>query len=171
MIVRLMGEGQWRIDESVRQRLNELDEESLAALERSDEGALDAKLEEMWALVKSQGEQLAAEDLSPSDVVIPPTDLTLEETRQLFESEGLIPDLPSGDRETVSARPPLCSGAAAAGIAGRRPHRGRRKGQSWHGPTTPKRPAEGRAQRPRGRQDCDPGGRSPRRSRVILTRA
>jgi hypothetical protein len=96
-----MGEGQWRIDESLRQRLNELDEESLAALERGDEGALDAKLEEMWALVKNQGEQLQPDDLSPSDVVIPPTDMTLEETRQLFEGEGLIPDLPTGDRETV----------------------------------------------------------------------
>ena len=101
MIVRLMGEGQWRIDESLHQRLNELDEESLTALERGDEAALDAKLEEMWALVKSQGEQLPPEDLSSSDVVIPPTDLTLEETRQLFEGEGLIPDLPSGDREAV----------------------------------------------------------------------
>jgi len=101
VIVRLMGEGQWRIDESVRERLNELDEESLAALERADEGELDAKLEEMWALVKSQGEQLPAEDLSPSDVVIPPADLTLEETRQLFEGEGLIPDLPVADTSTA----------------------------------------------------------------------
>ena len=98
MIVRLMGEGQWRIDESVRERLNQLDEESLAALERGDEGELDAKLEEMWALVKSEGQQLPPEDLSASDVVIPPTDLTIEETRQLFEGEGLIPDLPVGDR-------------------------------------------------------------------------
>ena len=101
MIVRLMGEGQWRIDESLRQRLNELDDESLAALERGDEGALDAKLEEMWALVKSEGEQLPADDLSTSDVVIPPTDLTIEETRQLFEGEGLIPDLPVGAPESA----------------------------------------------------------------------
>ena len=94
MIVRLMGEGQWRIDDALRERLNGLDNEAVAALDRDDEGELDAKLDEMWQLVKSEGEQLPDEDLAPSDVIIPPSDLTLEETRQLFEGEGLIPDLP-----------------------------------------------------------------------------
>lgn len=96
MIVRLMGEGQWQVDEGIRERLNTLDDEALAALERNDEGELDGKLEQMWALVKSEGEPLPEEELSASDVVIPPADLTLEETRQLFEGEGLIPDLPVG---------------------------------------------------------------------------
>jgi hypothetical protein len=94
VIVRLMGEGQWRVDDAVRERLNALDDEALQALERNDEAALDAKLEEMGKLVRSSGEPLAADDLTPSDVVIPPADLTLEETRELFESGGLIPDLP-----------------------------------------------------------------------------
>ena len=94
MIVRLMGEGQWRVSEEVRERLNELDEEAIAAADAGDEASLDATLERMWALVKAEGERLPDEDLSASDVLIPPTDLTLEETRQLMESEGLIPDLP-----------------------------------------------------------------------------
>ena len=94
MIVRLMGEGQWRADDALRERLNTLDEQATAALERDDEPELDRVLEQMWQLVKSEGEQLPDEDLAPSDVIIPPSDLTLEETRQLFEGEGLIPDLP-----------------------------------------------------------------------------
>jgi hypothetical protein len=94
VIVRLMGEGQYRVDDSVRERLNALDDEAIAALEQSDEGGLDGKIEEMWELVRSSGRRLPDDDLSPSDVVIPPADLTLEETRQLFEGEGLIPDLP-----------------------------------------------------------------------------
>jgi hypothetical protein len=98
VIVRLMGEGQWRVDDGIRGQLNTLDDQAIAALERNDEGELDATIEQMWSLVKSEGEQLPAEDLSASDVVIPPADLTLEETRQLFEGEGLIPDLPVGDR-------------------------------------------------------------------------
>lgn len=95
MIVRLMGEGQYRIDDGLRERLNELDEKAIAALERNDEGELDGHLEEMWKLVQSEGEALPPEDLSPSDIIIPPSDLTLEETRELFEGEGLIPDLPA----------------------------------------------------------------------------
>jgi hypothetical protein len=95
MIVRLMGEGQWRIDDGLRERLNELDDKALQALERDDEQALDGHLEQMAQLVRSEGEMLAPEDLSPSDIIIPPSDLTLEETRELFEGEGLIPDLPA----------------------------------------------------------------------------
>jgi hypothetical protein len=95
VIVRLMGEGQWRIDDGLRGRLNELDDRALEALEANDEARLDGYLEEMAQLVRSQGEALPPEDLSPSDIIIPPSDLTLEETRRLFEDGGLIPDLPA----------------------------------------------------------------------------
>jgi chromosome condensin MukBEF complex kleisin-like MukF subunit len=94
VIVRLMGEGQYRIDDSVREQLNSLDDEAVAALEANDEERLDAKLQEMWDLVQAQGSPLPEDDLSPSDVLIPPADLTLEETRELFQEGGLIPDLP-----------------------------------------------------------------------------
>ena len=94
MIVRLMGEGQWRVDDGIRSQLNQLDSKALECLEREDEEALDAVLQEMWDLVQTQGEVLPPQDLSPSDVIIPPADLTLEETRALFQDEGLIPDLP-----------------------------------------------------------------------------
>ena len=94
MIVRLMGEGQWRIDDALRERLNALDDAAVGALDRDDEGELDAKIDEMWELVKAEGERLPDEDLSPSDVIIPPSDLRLEETRELVEGEGLIPDVP-----------------------------------------------------------------------------
>ena len=95
MIVRLMGEAQYRVDDALRERLNALDGEALAALERGDEKTMDGHLTEMWRLVQSEGELLPADDLHPSDAVIPPADLTLEETRQLFSEDGLIPDLPA----------------------------------------------------------------------------
>lgn len=94
MIVRLMGEGQYRVSDELRERLEALDDEAMAALNDEDEGELDAKLDEMSELVRKEGERLPDEDLSASDAVIPPSDLTLEETRQLFSEEGLIPDLP-----------------------------------------------------------------------------
>jgi hypothetical protein len=94
VIVRLMGEGQFRVDDSLQERLNELDDQAMAALEASNEAELDQKLEQMFALVRAEGEPLADDDLSASDVIIPPADLTLEETRELVSHEGLIPDLP-----------------------------------------------------------------------------
>jgi hypothetical protein len=95
MIVRLMGEGQYRVDDDLRTKLNELDEEAYAAMEAEDEATLDGILEQMAELVRSRGKQLPPEDLHPSDAIIPPSDLTLEETRELMSDDGLIPDLPA----------------------------------------------------------------------------
>jgi hypothetical protein len=95
MIVRLMGEGQYRIDDDLRSQLDELDNRALSALGADDESSLDGLLDEMWQLVRDRGERLPDEELSSSDLIIPPGDLTLEETRKLFSDEGLIPDLPA----------------------------------------------------------------------------
>jgi hypothetical protein len=97
LIVRLMGEAQYRVDDGLRERLDALDAEAMSALEAANEGELDAKLDEMWELVRSEGERLPDEDLSTSDVLIPPSDLTLEETSKLFSEDGLIPDLPAAN--------------------------------------------------------------------------
>jgi hypothetical protein len=97
VIVRLMNEGQYRVGDEVQQRLDDLDTAAVAALDRGDEEELDRYLQEMWTLVESEGERLADDDLHPSDVIVPPSDLTLEETRALFaeDGSGLIPDLPA----------------------------------------------------------------------------
>jgi hypothetical protein len=95
VIARLMGEGQYRVDDGLRGQLNELDDRAVAAMEADDEPALDGVLDEMWELVRSRGERLPDDDLSASEVVIPPSDLTLEETKQLFSEDGLVPDLPA----------------------------------------------------------------------------
>jgi hypothetical protein len=95
VIVRLMGEGQFRAGDDLRAQLDELDDRAQAAADADDEPELDRALDEMWQLVQASGDRLADDDLHPSDVVIPPSDLTLEETKRLFSDEGLIPDLPA----------------------------------------------------------------------------
>ena len=95
MIVRLMHEGQFRLADDVRDRLNDLDAKAVEAVDTGDETALADYLEQMWQLVRAEGEELPAESLETSDAVVPPADLTLEEMRALFTDEGLIPDLPA----------------------------------------------------------------------------
>jgi hypothetical protein len=95
MIARLMNEGQFEVDDALVARLNELDDKAASALEANDEAELDRQLDEMWTLVQAEGRRLPDDDLHPSDLIIPPSDLTLEETRALFSDEGLIPDLPA----------------------------------------------------------------------------
>jgi len=95
VIVRVMGEGQYRIDEDCYAKLNELDDRAQEALDRGDESELDRYLDEMAALVRRTGEKLPEDDLSASDALVPPSDLSLEETRKLFSEQGLIPDIPA----------------------------------------------------------------------------
>ena len=90
-----MGDAQYRVDDGLAGRLNELDDRATAAVEAGDEAMLDRTLDEMFELVRSEGQRLPDDDLSPSDALIPPSDLTLEVTRQLLSHEGFIPDLPS----------------------------------------------------------------------------
>ena len=95
MIVRLMGEGQFEVDDEVAKGLNDLDEKAGAAVESGDEEQLRAILDRMAEAVRMNGTRVPDDDLRASDALVPPDDLSLDEARQLFEGEGLIPDLPS----------------------------------------------------------------------------
>jgi hypothetical protein len=94
MIVRVLGEGQFEVDDEVAKGLNDLDDQAERALEAGDESQLSELLVRMAEAVRTNGTRLPEEDLSPSEAIIPPEDLSLEEARRLFEDEGLIPDLP-----------------------------------------------------------------------------
>ena len=94
MIVRLLGEGQFRVDDSLISRLNELDAEVEKAVADGDERALWTGLQALADAVRENGVKLADDDLSPSDAVIPPEDLSLEEAQELLQDEGFIPDIP-----------------------------------------------------------------------------
>jgi hypothetical protein len=95
VIVRLMGEGQFRVTDSDVERLNGIDNAAATALEAGDEAGFRERLEELHAAVRELGAPLAASDLSPSDLIVPPVDLSLDEARELFSDDGLIPDLPA----------------------------------------------------------------------------
>jgi hypothetical protein len=95
VIVRLMGEGQYEVDDEVAKGLNDLDEKAGDAVEQGDEQKLGELLKRMAEAVRTNGTRVPDENLSPSEAIVPPNDLSLDEARRLFEGEGLIPDLPS----------------------------------------------------------------------------
>ena len=94
MIVRLMGEGQFRLDDTLAGKLAEIDEAAAEAAEAGDRRGLSERLAELHRIVRTEGEELEHAQLVPSDLIVPPADLSLEEARSLFAEEGLIPDLP-----------------------------------------------------------------------------
>ena len=95
MIVRLMGEGQFEIDDEVAKGLNDLDEQAAQAVEAGDEERLSELLRRMAEAVRTNGARVPDEHLDASEAIVPPDDLSLDEARRLFEDEGPIPDLPA----------------------------------------------------------------------------
>jgi chromosome condensin MukBEF complex kleisin-like MukF subunit len=93
MIVRLMGEGQWWVDDSLKARLDELDADTEAAVEAGDEQALHAALQALHDAVRDAGEKLEHAHLAASDAVIPPADLSLDEARAMLAGEDVFPDV------------------------------------------------------------------------------
>ena len=95
MIVRIMGEGQYRVDDETAKKLDELDDQVSSAVEGGDEEQIRSLLQQLAQAVRDGGERLADADLSASEAIVPPDDLSVDELRELLDGEGLIPDLPA----------------------------------------------------------------------------
>jgi len=92
VIVRISGEGQFRLPDSDAERLNELDNRAVAAVDQGDESGFAELWAQMLALVEADGEEISDEELVPSDVILPPRDSSFAEAAGEFTGEGLIPD-------------------------------------------------------------------------------
>jgi hypothetical protein len=92
MIVRVSGEGQYRLPDEDEERLNELDNRAVSAVEQGDETGFHELWSQMLELVASDGNALDEDELVESDVILPPRDISFDEAKGEFTGEGLIPD-------------------------------------------------------------------------------
>lgn len=92
MIVRVSGEGQFELPDSDSQRLNELDNRAVNAVEQGDETGFHELWSQMLELVSTNGSPLAVDELVESAVILPPRDISFEEAKGEFSGDGLIPD-------------------------------------------------------------------------------
>ncbi|HXG07199.1 MAG TPA: hypothetical protein VNI77_07740 [Nitrososphaera sp.] len=95
-IVRIMGEGQYTVDSSTLNRLNEIDNEIVTMI-ADGKGPQDSenfrkKLAELTEIVSKNGKPVDAKEIVESDIILPGPDTTVEEARQIFKGEGVIPD-------------------------------------------------------------------------------
>jgi hypothetical protein len=91
VIVRILGEGQFDVPEEALTPLNELDGALERAVESSDEAAFRTALAALLDGVRTAGVPHDAEALDESNLILPPSDASLEEVRALLEDDGLIP--------------------------------------------------------------------------------
>lgn len=92
MIIRISTEGQYELDEGDLPALNELDNAAVAACEHVDEQAFHEAFTRLLEFVRTNGKAVDDDHLGASDLILPPPDVTLDEAKEEFSGEGLIPD-------------------------------------------------------------------------------
>lgn len=91
MIVRILGEGQYDLDDHALDALNGLDTQIESAIESGDEEMFRTALSGLLAAVRTSGTHHEMDSLDESDLILPPPDATIGEVRQLLGDDGLIP--------------------------------------------------------------------------------
>jgi len=96
VIVRIFSDGQYQVPEDARATLTDLDAKALTALESEDDAAFLAAYADLIEHIHAAGERLADDALEPSDLILPPADISVEEAHGMFTGrftgEGLLPD-------------------------------------------------------------------------------
>jgi hypothetical protein len=90
VIVRILGEGQFRVDDAAAPELNQLDSVLETAVEHSDAAAFADALTRLLAQVRAHGSPLPPDILESSDLILPHEDSSMDEVRKLLTDEGLI---------------------------------------------------------------------------------
>lgn len=93
MIVRILDEGQYRLDSRFFDRLNELDDMLVAVVAGSGagSGSFDTLFAQLLDVVRTNGEPLGESELVASDVVLPSPSMDQDDLRALFTGEGVVP--------------------------------------------------------------------------------
>ena len=92
MIVRISGEGQFRVPDGEADRLTELERKVVNVLDSGSDDGYSAAYADVISFVHEHGEPLGDDELEGSDVILPPADLSYAEAQVEFTGEGLIPD-------------------------------------------------------------------------------
>jgi hypothetical protein len=90
MIVRVMGEDQYRLDDSYRGQIEQLDAAAEVAMNEGDEAAFASALHELIQAVREHGQVIAVEEIVPSDWIIPGPDMTLSEARERLQQGAAV---------------------------------------------------------------------------------
>lgn len=92
MIIRIMGEGQYRAPQALCDELNQIDNRIVDLVEEGKAAEFRSELARLISQIKERGEPIGAEELLESDIIVPPEDLSLEEAKDVFKGSGIFED-------------------------------------------------------------------------------
>lgn len=92
MIIRIIGEGQFRVPGELHDKLNEMDNRIVDYVAKGQEEEFKKELAKLVATIREKGTYMEAEEIIESDVIVPPEDLTLAEAKDVFTGTGIFED-------------------------------------------------------------------------------
>ena len=91
MIIRILTEGQYNLPGAYIDELNEADNRIVEVVEQENRQEFERLLKSMLDLVRENGTPVPVDELVESDLMLPTPDITLEEAKEMFTGEGLLP--------------------------------------------------------------------------------
>ena len=91
MIVRILSEGQYEVDDDAVTALNALDDDLTKAIDAGDDDGFRSALTSLVTMVRELGKPVPVDALVPSDFVLPATDAHVDDVREMLGDEGLVP--------------------------------------------------------------------------------
>lgn len=91
MIIRILGDGQYRIPDAAMAQLQGLDERLEQAVNSGDDATFRTALADLLAHVRSAGEHVPDSELDASDAILPGDDAHVDEIKALLLDDGVIP--------------------------------------------------------------------------------
>lgn len=92
MIIRIMGEGQYRVPDALCDELNQIDNRIVKLVEEDKAVEFRDEIAKLISEIKKKGEPVEAEKILTSDIIVPPGDLSLKEAKAVFKGSGIFED-------------------------------------------------------------------------------
>ncbi|MER5176427.1 MAG: hypothetical protein ABJB76_03760 [Candidatus Nitrosocosmicus sp.] len=97
-IVRILGYGQFAVDNDTLNEINTIDNNIVKLLENEENDdyvrpEFERQLKLLDTMVEEKGVVIETKEILPSDIVLPGKEITLEEARKVFKGEGIITHL------------------------------------------------------------------------------
>jgi hypothetical protein len=99
VVIRISGQGQFKVNSEILEKINGIDNSIVDLIKNNSSSSgdsklkqkeLQSKLSEMKNLVISNGQHLDDKEILESDVILPDSDLSMEEASKIFRDEGII---------------------------------------------------------------------------------
>jgi len=104
IIVRVSGQGQFKVNREILDRINGIDNSIVNLLENTDtdvddnsikvkQKELKEKVIEIINLIRTNGMPLDDKEIIQSQIMIPNPDISVDEAKRIFRGEGIIDDI------------------------------------------------------------------------------